>query len=367
MGYNVLNVKIRCRHCFLKIACGDDFKGSEVACPGCKTAIRIPTPSYNTGEKVFDYTIEQWLGNGAMGEVYLARQESMDRLVALKIINQQKLQNKEDKQRFVREVRLLANLNHPNIVTAIEAGDFQNTAFLAMRYVYGTTAEDKILKDGPFSEQLALKVCMTIAHALDHAWAKCKLIHRDLKPANFMIDRDNIIHLMDLGIAKRVGLDGTLGDGEYVMGTPFYMSPEQARGKDLDLRSDMYSLGASLYHMLTGHAPYEKMITSNSIMSEKLHKPPTNPLEYNPNISKPVLDFLNNIMAIDINQRPNDWQEVKDKIKDTLKKRSLQSSSSNHSISEIKKKTTKKSPITIVIFAGISIVVFLFIYLLLRQ
>lgn len=324
----MINVKIRCRHCFLKIACGDDFKGSKISCPGCKETIRIPTPTYDLGTNIHGFTIEQWLGNGAMGEVYLSRQESMDRLVALKIMPKIKLQDDEDQQRFVREVRTLATLNHPNIVSAIEAGEYLESAYLAMSFIDGVTAEDKINKEGVFSEIMALKVCETIADALEHAWDHCKLIHRDLKPANFMIDSQNKIHLMDMGIAKRVDHDMDLTAVGIVMGTPYYMSPEQAKGeKGLDLRSDIYSLGASMYHMLTGHAPYEEMGTSSSVMSGKLHKPPKDPRNFNPNLSKPIVKLIKKMMTKDIAKRPQTWQEVKKMVRDARKSRKSSSGS----------------------------------------
>ncbi|MCM8542887.1 MAG: serine/threonine protein kinase, partial [Lentisphaeraceae bacterium] len=277
-----VTIKLRCPLCFQKIACGDDFIGHKVTCPSCSRKVKIPAPNYNLGTEVNGFILEQWLGSGAMGEVHLARQIGIDRLVAIKIIPKENLSDDEDKMRFVMEAKNLAKLNHPNIVTAIQAGEFEGGAYLAMSYIEGITIEDKIDQEGRLSETESLKVCEQIADALEHAWDDYKIIHRDLKPANIMIDAKNTFHLMDMGIAKSVENDLGLTAVGIVMGTPFYMSPEQARGKkDLDFRSDIYSLGASLYNMVTGHPPFEEGSSSTEVMTVKLHNTPKSPKKYN--------------------------------------------------------------------------------------
>ena len=363
----MINIKIRCPHCYLKIACGDDFKGTDVSCPGCQYKIRIPTPHYDLGTDVHGFIIEQWLGNGAMGEVYLAKQVSMERMIALKIMPEHNLKNDEDKQRFVREVQTLANLNHPNIVSAIEAGEYEGGAYLAMNFIDGMSVEDKIVKEGPISEKLALRICETIADGLEHAWEKSKLIHRDLKPANFMIDKDNEIHLMDMGIAKRADIDHDLTAVGIVMGTPYYMSPEQAKGvKDLDLRSDIYSLGASLYHMLTGHAPYEQIGTSASVMGRKLQKPPEDPRKFIPHISKPTLKLLKKMMSKEPGQRPQTWQEVKKLIRlSRVNKKNSSGSTNRKSLNSYDIRTKGLSSSTLIFSISTFLVVaLLMIYLM---
>ena len=307
-----VKIKLHCPLCFQKIACGDDFIGQEVTCPSCKRKVKIPAPTYNLGTKVNSFVLEQWLGKGAMGEVHLARQVGIDRLVAIKIIPRENLSDEEDRLRFVQEAKNLAKLNHPNIVTAIEAGEFEDGAYLAMSYIEGITVEDKINQEGKISEKEALKVCESIAGALEHAWDDYKIIHRDLKPANFMIDSKGKFHLMDMGIAKSMDTDMAITAVGIVMGTPYYMSPEQARGrKDLDFRSDIYSLGATLYHMVTGHPPFEGSDSSTQVMSIKLHDTPEDPKKYNPKLSREMCKLISILMATDAEKRPNSWQEVK--------------------------------------------------------
>jgi len=311
-----VKIKLHCPLCFQKIACGDDLIGQEVTCPSCKRKVKIPAPNYNLGTQVNSFVLEQWLGKGAMGEVHLARQIGIDRLVAIKIIPRENLSDEEDKLRFVQEAKNLAKLNHPNIVTAIEAGEFEDGAYLAMSYIEGITVEDKINQEGKLTEKEALKVCESIADALEHAWDDYKIIHRDLKPANFMIDSKGKFHLMDMGIAKSMESDMAITAVGIVMGTPYYMSPEQAKGrKDLDFRSDIYSLGATLYNMVTGHPPFEGGDSSTQVMSIKLHDTPEDPKKYNPKLSREMCKLIAIMMATDPKNRPSSWQEVKSLIK----------------------------------------------------
>ena len=316
-----MSIKLRCPHCFLKIGAQEEHKGSKVNCPGCDRVIHIPSPKCGTGLDVGGFVIEHWLGNGAMGEVHLAKQTSMGRMVALKILPDECVEEEEDKQRFIQEVHTLAKLDHPNIVSAISAGEFDGGAYLAMNFINGITIEDKINKEGSISEKDAIKYCISIAEALDYAWGNGSIIHRDLKPANFMLDDKGTIHLMDMGIAKSMENDLNLTVEGMVMGTPYYMSPEQASGeKKLDMRSDIYSLGASLYHMVTGVPPYDKN-TSLQVMAKKLSEPPKAVNEINPDLSKRICKIIDKLMSIDLNERPKDWSSVIALLKDTSSKK----------------------------------------------
>ncbi|MCM8528133.1 MAG: serine/threonine protein kinase [Lentisphaeraceae bacterium] len=340
-----VTIKLRCPLCFQKIACGDDFIGQKVTCPSCTRKVKIPAPNYNLGTEVNGFILEQWLGSGAMGEVHLARQIGIDRLVAIKIIPKENLSDEEDRMRFVMEAKNLAKLNHPNIVTAIQAGEFEGGAYLAMSYIEGITVEDKIDQEGRLTETDALRVCEQIADALEHAWDDYKIIHRDLKPANFMIDTKNNFHLMDMGIAKSVENDMALTAVGIVMGTPFYMSPEQARGKkDIDFRSDIYSLGASLYNMVTGHPPFDEGSSSTEVMSVKLHNTPKNPRKYNAKISKEMCTLISIMMHIDPEKRPKSWSEVKKLIKKVrLDRKNKKSKSGSQAKKSLERSLTNSS------------------------
>ena len=214
-------------------------------------------PGYNVG----GFEVIEMIGEGAMGQVYIANQVSMNRKVALKIIKPEITSNEENISDFVREIRLLASFNHPNIVLAIEAGKQGNLYFLAMEYIEGNSLDDYLVEGEIFTEQQSLAIIGKVAQALESAWDEHQLIHCDIKPANIMLDRKNNPKLMDLGISKCSGEQST---ELQIVGTPFFMSPEQARGHTLDFRSDIFSTGASLYNILTGQFPFP---------GENLHDP----------------------------------------------------------------------------------------------
>ena len=361
-----VTIKLRCPLCFQKIACGNDFIGQEVTCPSCKCKVKIPSPNYNLGTEINGFILEQWLGNGAMGEVHLARQVGIDRLIAIKIIPKKNLSDDEDKMRFVMEAKNLAKLNHPNIVTAIEAGEFEDGAYLAMSYIDGITVEDKIEQEGRLTEKESLKVCEQIADALEHAWDDYKIIHRDLKPANFMIDAKNTFHLMDMGIAKSVENDMALTAVGMVMGTPYFMSPEQARGRDLDFRSDIYSLGASLYNMVTGHPPFEEGSSSTEVMTVKLQNIPESPRTYNSKLSKDICTLISIMMHNDPKKRPKSWNEVKKlikKVRQNLKNKKSKSGSQAKKSLE-RAQIASKSNLHLYILSGFSLILLIVIMII---
>ena len=201
------------------------------------------------------YSIERELGRGGMGIVLLARDVALDRLVAIKLLPPHLAASVESRDRFLREARTAAGLSHPNIVPihAVEqAGDL---VFFVMGFVDGETLRERVERVGPLSPRLAMKVMQEVAWALAYAHQR-GVIHRDVKPDNIMIERATDRALVtDFGIAVG-GRAGAGGAGE-VMGTARYMSPEQALGEPVDARSDLYSLGATLFYALTGRAPFE--------------------------------------------------------------------------------------------------------------
>lgn len=190
-----------------------------------------------------------------MGSVYRARQLSMDRLVAIKVLSEDHAKDREYAERFIREARALAKLSHPNIVTAIDAGEYQGTFFFVMELIEGTPLSEKLEQAKKLPERQTFAIALQVARALEHAH-KHGIVHRDIKPDNIIITRDGIAKVCDFGLAKSKKHDGNTTTGR-VFGTPHYISPEQARGdRDIDIRADIYSLGASLYRMVTGSTVY---------------------------------------------------------------------------------------------------------------
>jgi eukaryotic-like serine/threonine-protein kinase len=203
------------------------------------------------------YQMLQKLGKGSMGVVYKAKQQSVDRVVAIKILLEPLAQNKEFIKRFEREAMIAAKLSHNNVVNAIDAGVIDGHYFFVMEYVEGPTIKDFLDKNKAFDEKEALRITLAIAEALKHA-SQRGLIHRDIKPENVILTKEGEVKLADLGLARLTDDDKwVLSEAGMAIGTPYYISPEQVRGQtNIDIRADIYSLGATLYHMVTGKVPY---------------------------------------------------------------------------------------------------------------
>ena len=224
--------------------------------------------SLNSGTKLGPYEIRSPLGVGGMGEVYLATDSKLDRNVAIKVLPESMTRDKERVARFEREAKLLASLNHPNIAAIHGFDDSDGTRFLVMEYVEGETLGSH-LKTGPVAVEDALDIAKQIAEALEAAHEQ-GVIHRDLKPANVMIREDGTVKVLDFGLAKAMSEEPSGGadansptiTANYtrpgvVLGTAAYMSPEQARGRALDKRTDIWSLGIILFECLTGHRLFQ--------------------------------------------------------------------------------------------------------------
>src|SRR4051794_2478134 len=222
-------------------------------------ALRLLKEMGETNKKfeIPGYQILERLGKGSMGMVFKARQTSVDRVVAVKILLDALAQNKEFIKRFDREAKIAAKLSHNNVVNAIDAGEVNGHNYFVMEYVEGVTIKDPLDKNEVFEEKAALKIVLAVAEALKHAHQR-GLIHRDIKPENVILCRDGNVKLADLGLARLTADEKwAMAEAGMAIGTPYYISPEQVRGQvDVDIRADIYSLGATLYHMVTGKVPY---------------------------------------------------------------------------------------------------------------
>ena len=205
--------------------------------------------------RIGGFELMEEIGRGGMGTVYKARQISMDRMVALKVLPPHLAKNKAYIERFFKEARAVARLSHINIIQGYDVGEASGYYFFAMEFIDGESVAARLIRDGRVSEAESLNVVEQICRALAHAQSVAGIIHRDIKPDNIMITKSGMAKLADLGLAKSAG-EGAAGD--IAAGTPHYVSPEQARGQaDVDTRSDIYSLGATLFHMVTGQPPFD--------------------------------------------------------------------------------------------------------------
>jgi len=249
------------------------------------------------------FRIIKELGSGAMATVYLAKQLSLDRMVAIKILPRQYSENPQFVDRFHAEGRAAAKLNHANIMGALDVGKAGNYHYFVMEYVEGRTVLDDLTEHTQYNEEAALKIALQIARALEHAH-QAGLIHRDVKPKNIILTHDGIAKLADMGLA-RMQSDREEAEAEQgkAFGTPYYISPEQIRGDlDIDFKADIYCFGATLYHMVTGRVPFDGPNPS-SVMQKHLKEDPKAPDHINPALSTGIGEIIELCMAKDPNHR----------------------------------------------------------------
>jgi serine/threonine protein kinase/tetratricopeptide (TPR) repeat protein len=296
---------LHCPHCHERLPTSSTSAAAETVCSACGSAIDLrhavgATELPNLGR----FQLLHPVGQGAFGRVYKALDTQLDRIVAAKIPRSGGLASEEDEERFIREARSVAQLNHPGIVALHEVGRADGVPFLVTDFVDGSTLAD-VLTSQTFSFREAAIIVLDIAEALQHAHSR-GVVHRDLKPSNVMLtpvvlnssdgsddgstvsglQRSVKTHLMDFGLARRDQADVTMTIEGQILGTPAYMSPEQARGEQalVDERTDIYSLGAILYELLTTERPFRG--SSRMLIQQVIHDPPPSPRTLNGNISR---------------------------------------------------------------------------------
>jgi serine/threonine-protein kinase len=252
-----------------------------------------------TNKRIGDYQILDELGSGGMGRVWRVRNVISDRIEAMKVLLPDLAGRQELAARFLREIKLMASLNHPNIAQLRTAFTADNQLYMVMEYVEGTTLAAKLEK-GPIPVPDALNYIGQVLSAVSYAHQQ-HVIHRDIKPANMMLTPQGVIKLMDFGIA-RAGEDRSLTMTGTTMGSLSYMSPEQVKGEPTDARSDLYSVGVSLYEFVTGRQPF--VATSDySIMAAHVREMPKPPIELHPGLPSALNDIILMAIAKDPAQR----------------------------------------------------------------
>jgi serine/threonine protein kinase len=273
------------------------------------------------GKTISHYKILKELGRGGMGEVSLAEDTRLKRQVALKFLPRQMTADPEAKERFEREAQAAAALNHPNIVTVYEIGEHECQVFIAMEYVEGQTLKELIsgsvgaynhtplpITHHPLPITQVIEIAIQISSGLAAAHAK-GIVHRDVKPQNILIDKDNRVKILDFGLAKLQG-SSRLTQESFAMGTVHYMSPEQGQGKEIDPRSDIWSLGVVFYEMTTSQLPFHGEYEAALIYSV-LNEPPR---------SSPTMDntpeSLRRIVKKALAKSPEaHWQKISESIR----------------------------------------------------
>jgi len=286
-------------------------------------SLQITPSKFEPGSnRISRYRILRQLGVGGMGKVYLAEDLNLGRQLAIKVLTGELTRDSEHLRRFEREARAASALNHPNILTVYEIGESEGTNFIATEFVEGESLGQRI-KRGPMKMTDILDIGIQVASALAAAH-EARIVHRDIKPDNIMVRADHLVKVLDFGLAKPVSSDATQVDHEgvtqallktipgMVLGTAEYMSPEQARGHEVDQRTDIWSLGVVLYRMVTGKTPFNGE-TISDVIASILKTDPLPPVREGEAVPRELQHIVNKCLRKDREER---YQHIKDLLID---------------------------------------------------
>lgn len=306
-------MRFQCPFCRGIVAVDNSDLGIDVQCGHCGEVVTVPYSRVATGSLVGDFIILEEIGRGGMGIVYLAHQISLDRPAAVKILSDNYAMNTEFIAGFIKEARAAAKLNHPHIVQAYAVGEDEGIYFFAMENIDGETMKNVLKREKVIPVEDAITIIQQIAEALDYAWKEQKLIHRDIKPDNIMMTKNGRAKLADLGLSRVAG-DIDDAEEDEVMGTPQYISPEHLTGAPMDVRSDIYSLGATFYHLVTGKFPFEGR-TATEIARKHLEEKLVPPHLKNPDIPETVSQIIVKMMEKNNKNRYQNANELVDDLR----------------------------------------------------
>ncbi len=294
---------------------------------------------FNVGENVGPYRIMEQLGQGGMATVFKAYHASLDRYVALKVLHPAFNQDPNFEARFQREARVVARLEHPNIVPVYDYSEHEKRPFLVMKFIEGITLKAR-MDNGPLASEEITKIVDSVGSALAYAH-KQGILHRDIKPSNVLIANDGQIYLADFGLARIAQSGESTLSSDMIMGTPQYISPEQAMGKaDLDQRTDLYSFGVMLYEMVVGKVPFNAD-TPFSIIHDHIYSPLPLPRVVNPNVPEPVERVLLKALSKERDDRFEDANQLVAAFKDAWNIAGVPMQGSDVSVSQVMPKETK--------------------------
>lgn len=304
-------MRFQCTFCsfILKIEDSLALKKQSVKCPNCSQTLFVPQKPFQEGWVIADFAIQRKIGEGSIGAVYEAIQISLNRTVALKVLSKE-YSNAKGIKDFLKEARAAAALNHPNLVQCLAVGEENGTCYMAMNYIKGESIKTKLKKEGKIAVDESLHIVQQVGESLYYAWDEAKIIHRDVKPDNIMITDDGIVKLTDLGLAMQ--FSDWKADMD-ISGSPSYMSPEQFSGAPLDTRTDIYSLGITLFQMLTGTLPFNGE-TVKTIAKQHFEEPPPPVNKVNPKLSQKVANLVNRMLMKHPDDRFQNMEELLNEV-----------------------------------------------------
>jgi eukaryotic-like serine/threonine-protein kinase len=304
-----------------------DSAASDADMTAAATSRSIPSapqfgPPAESGEvgTLGPYRVVKELGKGGMGAVYLATDTRLNRKLALKVMLPEFAADAAAKERFLREARAVAQITQDNVVTVYEADERDGVPYIAMQFLQGYPLDDFLKKKGSPALHHCVRIVIEAARGLEAAH-KLGLVHRDIKPANLWLEAPNgRVKVLDFGLAKPIGTDSELTKSGAVVGTPAYMSPEQARGLKVDHRTDLFSLGGVLYRLCTGQNPFAGDHVM-AVLAAVLTDDPTPVRELNPNVPEPLAQFIHQLLAKKPEDRPQSANEVARSLRAILEQR----------------------------------------------
>jgi len=261
------------------------------------------------------YRIYDEIGQGSVATVYLAKDLERNRVVALKVIQPELAEESQFARRFQREAKLLARLDSPHVIKVLDYGEEEGLTFIVLEYVEGRTLAAILEEEGALEVEWALSLARQVAQGLAHA-DEAGIVHRDIRPANVIVAPSGLLKIMDFGIARGADLSQLTVTG--ILGSPHYLSPEQAEGKEVDIRSDIYSLGVTLFEMLTGQRPYEDE-NAVDIVLKHLQEPIPSLRQFDEEIPGEVDELVKRCLAKDPEERFRTPEELMEAIDETLR------------------------------------------------
>jgi serine/threonine protein kinase len=271
----------------------------------------------NSPRSFGDYLIEKELGQGGMGTVYLAKDTGLNRNVALKILRADLSHDPEFARKFLEEVEVTASLAHPNIIRVFTLGEHEGRLYLVMEHLDEPSLEQRMEQQGKIPERQVLEIGLGIASALQFAHEETGLIHRDIKPGNILFGRGDIPKLADFGLAA--GARSALGQQDEIWGTPYYVSPERLMREPEDIRSDIYSLGATLYHAMAGRPPFEAE-TAEEVAKRHLSDRPPPLRTFCPESQEQTVFSLDKCLAKKTSSRWDSYEVLINQLADAMRR-----------------------------------------------
>ena len=302
-------MRFRCPFCFYTVAADDSLRGYPIQCPGCSRELTVPPSRFQDGCVIGDFLIRSKIGTGAVGTVYLAMQLSLDRQVALKVLLPEYSTRKGIRD-FLREARAAAALSHVNLIQSVAIGEEDGICYMAMPYISGGSVMNRIQREKQLPVDESLHIIQQSAEALHYVWTECGLVHRDIKPDNIMMTQEGVVKITDFGMSIHAS---DWEKDSQIAGSPSYMSPELFNGSKPDTRCDIYSLGVTLYQMLSGRLPFESQ-TIQTVAYQHLEEEAEPLNKWNPEVPPSVVKLVRRMMAKKPEDRFQNMEELLSEI-----------------------------------------------------